>query len=129
MLPSLRKFVDRVLFGDVTPLIRLGRQKTLQIEDLPPLPAWLEPRAVPASFNRIRLGGPWRFLADVLRACGKRQLTVALLVAALIVTGILIPVAMRGLVKELEAICGNGGSIATGTLLTLAFCFLMTMQT
>jgi ABC-type multidrug transport system fused ATPase/permease subunit len=114
-------FLKRVTFADVTPLIRQGLAKTLQVEDMPALPAWLDPRAVPDRFRTLSLSGPWRFLRDVLRASGARLLAVAGLLVAMVASGLLVPLAMRALLTELDALCRGGGSIPVGIGLTAAF--------
>ena len=73
-----------LLFQWVTPVIRRGRARPLQPEDLPALPPEVDPRAVPPAFAALRLDTPGRFLRDVIAAVGKGAWAmVALLLAYL----------------------------------------------
>jgi len=129
MMQSLTRLCHLAFFGSVSPLIRLGRERPLQAEDLPALPAWLEPQATPTRFLTISLGGPRRFLLELLLACRGRLAAALGLTTALMATAILLPVTIHALVEELGDVATGGGSVQRGVVLTLGFCALMLANT
>jgi ABC-type multidrug transport system fused ATPase/permease subunit len=125
MFSKVRQGWRAALFSDVTPLIRLGAAKTLQVEDLPVLPATLTPSGASHRFQTLSLSGPWRFVASILVAPGRQMLAVLGIVTALIATGIFVPVAMGALIGRLAELANGSGSIAAGLGLTLVFALSM----
>ncbi len=118
-----------MLFRKVTPLIRLGRQKALEADDLPHLTGALDPRQLPSRMLALDTAGPWRFLAGLLRAAGRSTWVATFFVTIMVLTGVLVPVAMHRLLKELQDITTHGGSVAFGAGLTFLFCALMAAHT
>lgn len=125
MYQQLKRFFGSLFFQEAEPLIRRGCAKSLEVQDLPHLPTWLRPLSARQKFSTLNLGSPWRFLFDILKACGRRMLGVLALVSAMVAAGILVPVAMKHLINELQKLVLGQGSVATGLWLTLAFSLIL----
>ena len=57
----LNRWIRRVMFSDVSPLIAKGRQKFLGAEDFPELPNGLDPRLVLPGFLSLHWQRPGVF--------------------------------------------------------------------
>ncbi len=125
LLQPLKRFLGVLFFQEATPLIRRGCAKSLEVQDLPRLPTWLRPANARPRFSALNLGSPWRFLLGILTASGRRMLGVLALVAAMIASGILVPVAMKQIINELQQLALGQGSVTTGLWLTLAFSLIL----
>ncbi|MBL7998847.1 MAG: ATP-binding cassette domain-containing protein [Candidatus Kapabacteria bacterium] len=67
MLSLFRKLI----FSHVAPLIRLGSQRPLQAEDMPPLIQQLDPLDVEEQYRRLDSSTPYRYVWDAYWAAGE----------------------------------------------------------
>lgn len=118
---GLVRLGGHLIFQEATPIVRRGCAKALEVQDLPALPTWLRPAPASLRFSALNLGSPWRFLLGILAASGRRMLGVLTLVVAMIAAGLLVPIAMRAIIQELQRLALGQSSVTTGLWLGLAF--------
>ncbi len=124
--------VRRILFTDVTPLIRLGRTRPLEAGDMPPMPAFhdrrnvsklfatLQPIVVPGGGKASRVT-VLRFLLDVIWRVRRPVVRMFLLSMGLIVCDLLGPVFINRLLSLLATPSTSFGFLSQGTGLAVAF--------
>lgn len=64
-------FFRRMLFSEVTPLVRLAKNKNIEETDLLPLPADIDPEHIPVPSERLVWTTPKAFLFSLIRVLGR----------------------------------------------------------
>ncbi|GAB1431182.1 ATP-binding cassette domain-containing protein [Ignavibacteria bacterium] len=90
-----------LLFGEVTPIIRLGRRRHLQFEDLPPVPSELDTRESYKRFKNTDAVRPYKFIVSLFRAAGYTAAMSVLFPLLTVLTGIVNPVLLHALIADL----------------------------
>ncbi len=95
------KRLYHLLFDEVTPLIRLGRQRHLLFEDLPPAPSEIDPRATYIPYQHLDADQPYKFIIANFRSAGFPAVMSVLFPIVTILTGIANPLLIHSLISNL----------------------------
>lgn len=124
MFDSLKQILSSVFFQQIYPILRLGRAKPIQVEDLPTLPATLDPRALPKDSMEFATDSGTALWKSLVRY---HKRTVAIMLLLILSSGLLgwaVPPLIFHLVATVKAIADNQGSVGMGVGLgvLLALC-------
>ena len=75
MPTSIQRLRDRLLFSDMGPVIRRGLERVIGPEDLPALPADLDPRSGSPDFTHVACTSAARFLGGIVRVMRREFVT------------------------------------------------------
>ncbi len=120
----MRSLLARLLFTDVAPLVRLGRRRPLEANDMPPLDPDLNPLNGEERYTHLSTARPLRFVWDAYWAAGpvaKHALLINLARTPIALSG---PLLMRSLLAHIALLPGHPElvmrSIGLAVLLSLS---------
>lgn len=130
MLKQLKSAARKLTFSGITPLIKLAKRRTLQVEDFPELPAWLHPKNVAPAFVSMKTDHVSSFLRAILVANKPRMLLVAAILTVLVAVNLTFPAVMHALITGIkDTVEGSGGHTMLQSLgLVLAFAVLLVLN-
>jgi ABC-type multidrug transport system fused ATPase/permease subunit len=120
VLMTLVALVRRLMFSDVKSLVSLARRKVLQAEDMPPLPRWLSPRAVPFSETSLDISNGKSLLYSMAKY--SRNFLVPALSLNLIygLLNLTKPVLVNSFIKEISGDLGRADAFTYAIVLALS---------
>lgn len=122
---NLRAFWKRFTFSQFTPVIEIGRQRTLMFEDLPELHPWFDPREVPTEFKTISTASIWSFLFGTLKASGPLYRQMVLSALGAMSLNLCIPLLVRVFLNFIQQAAQRHENLGTGILVA---CLLVIMS-
>ncbi|RZA09796.1 MAG: ATP-binding cassette domain-containing protein [Proteobacteria bacterium] len=115
----LLNFFRHLMFSQVKPLVILARKKVLQAEDMPPLPAKLNPRRLPFDDSLLDSASARTLLISLLRA-GKPMLLPALgLNLGYVALNLTKPVLVNSFIKQISGDLHRPDGLTLALLLAL----------
>jgi ABC-type multidrug transport system fused ATPase/permease subunit len=119
----MRKFIRKIAFADISPIIHLGLEKVLDAKDMPALPKEISPRHVPMGMATLPLDGPWKFLFGILWVLRGHLVGMISLISLLVVLELIGPWLIRDLVGFIETMQPSD-SIRHGLGLAVLLCLV-----
>lgn len=128
MFKSIKQILGKLLFTKISPVIKIGKKRTLQDADFPELPAWLQPRQIGESFRDISTVNVREFLMGILLSNKPRMLLVLVLIAGIIATNLSFPEIMHRLITGMQGLVNQQNTISDGLFLTFGFAGLIVLN-
>ncbi len=125
MFKKINQILGKLLFTKISPVIKIGKTRTLQDSDFPELPAWLQPRQIGENFRNISTANVRSFLTGILLSNKPRMLLVLFLIAGIIATNLCFPEIMHRLISGMQGLINQQYSIMDGIYLTFGFAGLI----
>lgn len=119
---NVRKTFDGFFFSDMHPLIRRGMSKVIGPEDLPPLPAALDPRREFPDFAGVPGSTPGGFLRGLLRVMRREFLILLCLGLSMLVLDLLSPILIGRLLSIIGAASEGGADLLLVTGAAVGLC-------
>ncbi len=117
---SLRSLVRRLLFAEMKKTVVLARHKVLQAEDMPALPAHLQPRQLPFSEHELDTASARRLIWSLFRR-GKKYVVPALLCnAAYVLLNLAKPVLVNSFIHRISGELSQKSDFYLALLLAVA---------
>lgn len=107
-------FFNRILFGQISPVIKVGRRRHLTEEDIPPSPEELNPRTTSKPFLSVPTDKPILFIIRTYVAAGLPAVLSVSFPLLTVVTGMATPILLHALID----------SFGNSSLSLIAMCML-----
>ncbi len=128
LFKKIKQIFGKLLFTKISPVIKIGKKRTLQDTDFPELPAWLQPRKIGENFRDIRTASVREFLTGILLSNKPRMILVLILIAGLIATNLSFPEIMHRLISGMQDLVNQQNSVMDSLYLTLGFAGLIVLN-
>lgn len=130
MIASLKRAAAKLTFSEIGPIIKLGKKRTLQVDDFDTLPAWLDPRNVAPGFQSMNTTSVSKFLVNTLLVNKPRMVLIAAMLIGLTAVNLTFPEIMHSLISGLKASVtgGDSYSVDEGIYLVLGFAGLLLLS-
>ena len=124
MFARLRHAWDRLLFNDMAPIIRTGLARVIGPEDLPALPAHLDPRSGGPDFGGLPCSTPVRFLRGIVRVMRREFILLVALGLLVLAFDISSPLLVRRLLATINETTRGEGFFSMAVASAVGLCLV-----
>jgi ABC-type multidrug transport system fused ATPase/permease subunit len=122
MLNKIHGWLRTLLFLQATPIIRLASRRSLEAEDMPPLPSLSDPRQLPQEFFTFKAASGYQLLRSMVWIARREMLKATGLGLAFAVCTLATPLLVFQLVQFVSLAASGEASLRMGLIAGLLLC-------
>ncbi|WP_408096189.1 ABC transporter transmembrane domain-containing protein [Peredibacter sp. HCB2-198] len=115
--------LKKILFSNVSPVIKQGAKRPLELKDIPELPKLWSPDSYLKGFDGLNgEGGGRKFLFDQLRVLKPQAIKLLILISFILLFKMVAPILIHRLIETIGLVAKGEVEVVTGVLTALGLC-------
>ncbi|WPU63138.1 ABC transporter transmembrane domain-containing protein [Peredibacter starrii] len=115
--------LKKIFFSNVSPMIKQGAKRPLELKDIPELPKLWAPHSYLEGFDNLSgQGGGKKFLFEQLRVLKPQAIKLLILISFILIFKMVAPVLIHRLIETIGLVAKGEVEVATGLLTALGLC-------